>query len=92
MACHGIVTKGEAIHSDRAAEVQQGRITPEERRKGGRKRFKELRKRGVSKDLAAQTAGSAHGPWRIANSPAPALALPNAYLDSLGLPAMVVGS
>ena len=25
---------------------------------------------GVSKDLAAQTAGSAHGPWHIANSPA----------------------
>jgi RNA-directed DNA polymerase len=60
--------------------------------KRGRTRFKELRKRGVSKDLAAQTAGSAHGPWRIANSPALALALPNAYLDSLGLPAMVVRS
>ena len=60
--------------------------------KRGRTRFKELRKRGVSKDLAAQTAGSAHGPWRVANSPALALALPNAYLDSLGLPAMVVRS
>jgi RNA-directed DNA polymerase len=60
--------------------------------KRGRTRFKELRKRGVSTDLAAQTAGSAHGPWRIANSPALALALPNAYLDSLGLPAMVVRS
>jgi RNA-directed DNA polymerase len=60
--------------------------------KRGRTRFKELRKRGVSKDLAAQTAGSAHGPWRIANSPALTLALPNAYFDSLGLPAMVVRS
>jgi RNA-directed DNA polymerase len=38
--------------------------------KRGRTRFKELRKRGVSKDLAAQTAGSSHGPWRIAKSPA----------------------
>ncbi len=28
-------------------------------------------------DLAAQTAGSAHGPWRISNSPALAIALPN---------------
>src|ERR1700726_169833 len=60
--------------------------------KRGRTRFKELRKRGVSKDLAAQTAGSAHGPWRIANSPGLALALPNAYFDSLGLLPMVVRS
>jgi len=58
--------------------------------KHGRKRFKELRKRGIGKDLAAQTAGSAHGPWRIANSPALNCALPNAYFASLGLPAMVV--
>jgi RNA-directed DNA polymerase len=54
--------------------------------KRGRVRFAELRKRGVGKDLAAQTAGSAHGPWRLANSPALAIALPNAYFDSLGLP------
>ena len=44
-------------------------------------RFAELRKRGVGKDLAAQTAGSAHGPWRLANSPALQFALPNAYFD-----------
>jgi len=60
--------------------------------KRGRTRFKELRKRGVSQDLAAQTAGSAHGPWRIAKSPALNIALPNAYFDSLGLPAMVIRS
>ena len=60
--------------------------------KKGRTRFRELRKRGVSKDLAAQTAGSAHGPWRIANSPALSLALPNAYFDALGFPAMVIRS
>jgi RNA-directed DNA polymerase len=52
----------------------------------GSVRFAELRKRGVSKDLAAQTAGSAHGPWRLANSPALSFALPNAYFDSLGIP------
>src|SRR5713226_721232 len=46
--------------------------------KRGRTRFKELRKRGVRKDLAAQTAGSAHRPCRIANSPALAFALANA--------------
>jgi RNA-directed DNA polymerase len=60
--------------------------------KRGRKRFRELRKRGVGKDLAAQTAGSPHGPWRIANSPALSIALPNAYFAELGLPPMVVRS
>ncbi len=54
--------------------------------KRGKVRFAELRKRGVSKDLAAQTAGSAHGPWRLANSPALTFALPNAYFNSLGIP------
>jgi len=60
--------------------------------KRGRTRFRELRKRNVSKDLAAQTAGSPHGPWRIANSPALAIALPNAYFAGLGLPLMVARS
>jgi RNA-directed DNA polymerase len=32
--------------------------------KRGRVRFAELSKRGVSRNLAAKTAGSAHGPWR----------------------------
>ncbi len=54
--------------------------------KRGSVRFAELRKRGVGKELAAKTAGSAHGPWRLANSPALAYALPNAYFDSLGIP------
>jgi hypothetical protein len=39
--------------------------------KRGKVRFAELRKRGVGKDLAAQTAGSAHGPWRLAESARP---------------------
>lgn len=58
--------------------------------KRGRVRFAELRDRGVGTDLAAQTAGSAHGPWRLANSPALAIALPNAYFDSLGIPRLTV--
>jgi RNA-directed DNA polymerase len=58
--------------------------------KSGPTRFAELRKRGVSLALAANTAGSAHGPWRLAHSPALAVALPNAYFDSLGLPRLVV--
>ena len=56
--------------------------------KRGRTRFAELRKRKVSKDLAAKTAGSAHGPWNLSRSPALSIALPNAYFDSLGLPAL----
>jgi RNA-directed DNA polymerase len=53
--------------------------------KHGRARFAELRRRGVGRDLAAQTAGSPHGPWRLSNSPALSLSLPNAYFRSLGL-------
>jgi RNA-directed DNA polymerase len=53
--------------------------------KRGRTRFAELRRRGVGRDLAAQTAGSPHGPWRLANSPALTIALPTASLSSLGL-------
>jgi RNA-directed DNA polymerase len=60
--------------------------------KRGQKRFRELRKRGVGKDLAAQTAGSPHRPWRIANSPALSMALPNAYFAELGLPPRVARS
>ena len=59
--------------------------------KRGSVRFAELRKRGVDKELAACTAGSAHGPWRLANSPALAKALPNAYFDSLGIPRLTGG-
>jgi RNA-directed DNA polymerase len=58
----------------------------------GRTRFRELRKRGVGQDLAASTAGSPHGPWRIANSPALTIASPNAYFAKLELPPMVVRS
>jgi len=54
--------------------------------KGGTVRYRHLRNRGVDSALAARTAGSAHGPWRLANSPALHLALPNAYFDSLALP------
>jgi len=54
--------------------------------KRGKTRFAELRKRGVGKDLAAQTAGSSRGLWHISRSPALSIALPGAYFDSLGLP------
>jgi RNA-directed DNA polymerase len=53
--------------------------------KRGRTRFARLRRRGVGRDLAAQTAGSPHGPWRLSNSPALTIALPNAFFASLGV-------
>jgi RNA-directed DNA polymerase len=53
--------------------------------KYGPARFAELRRRGVGRDLAAQTAGSPRGPWRLANSPALTIALPNGFFASLGL-------
>jgi RNA-directed DNA polymerase len=55
----------------------------------GKVRFAKLRHRGVGRDLAAPTAGSAHGPWRLAGRPALPYALPLAYFDSLGLPRLV---
>jgi RNA-directed DNA polymerase len=54
--------------------------------KRGTVRYRNLRKRGVNADLAARTAGSAHGSWRIADSPALHIAFPNSYFDSLALP------
>jgi RNA-directed DNA polymerase len=53
--------------------------------KRGSTRYAELRRRGVGRDLAAQTVGNPYGPWRLSISPALTLALPNAHLQSLGL-------
>jgi len=53
--------------------------------KRGQKRFAELRRRGIAKDLAARTAGSVHGPWRLSRSPALSFVFPNAHFSSLGL-------
>lgn len=50
----------------------------------GKRRFKELRKLGVGKDLAAQTAGSRKGNWHNSRSPALNFALPGRVLAELG--------
>jgi RNA-directed DNA polymerase len=52
----------------------------------GRRRYRELRKRGVSQGLAWNTCKSAHGPWRLSRSPALAIALPGQSFDRLGVP------
>jgi RNA-directed DNA polymerase len=57
--------------------------------RNGWNRLSQLLKRGVPRRLAAQTASSAHGPWRIAASPGLNIALSNAVLAALGLPSLV---
>jgi RNA-directed DNA polymerase len=52
----------------------------------GRAGYRELRTRGVSRDLAWNTCKSAHGPWRLSRSPALAIALPARCFRALGLP------
>jgi RNA-directed DNA polymerase len=59
--------------------------------KRGKVRFRKLCDRGVSRKLAATTAGNTHGPWHIANSPALSHAFPIAYFDSLGVPRLFAG-
>ena len=58
--------------------------------KTGRNRYQELVNRGVRRDLAADTAGARRGPWRVSQSPALTIALPNAYLHLLGIPKLCV--
>lgn len=55
----------------------------------GPTRYQELTARGVDPKMAAQTASSGHGPWRMSNSPAPRIAMKNAYFKGLGLPSLV---
>jgi RNA-directed DNA polymerase len=43
---------------------------------------------GVRGRLAANTAGSGHGPWHLARSKALNIALSNAYFRSRGLPSL----
>ena len=49
------------------------------------RRFWELRRLGVSRDLAAKTVGSCHGPWRLSKSPALHKALSTQFFQALGL-------
>lgn len=56
----------------------------------GRRGYRELVKHGVSRDLAWNTAKSAHGPWRLSRSPGLAFALTAKYFASLGLPKLFV--
>jgi RNA-directed DNA polymerase len=50
--------------------------------KRGRTRYKRLRRLGVGRELAANTAGSSHGPWRLSASPALHIALSKAFFTT----------
>jgi len=52
----------------------------------GRAGYRMLRRLGVKRVLAWNTAKSARGPWRLSKSPALVQALPNRYFKDLGLP------
>ena len=52
----------------------------------GSKGYRMLRRLGVDRFLAWNTAKSAHGYWRLSGSPALTRALPNRYFKNLGLP------
>jgi len=55
----------------------------------GRKGYRMLRRLGIDRQLAWNTAKSAHGPWRLSASPALYYAMPNKYFRDLGLPELV---
>ena len=60
--------------------------------KNGPKRYKELRRRGIARLLAAVASGSPTGFWRMSGHPAVQKALRNHVFDSLGLPRIYVAS
>lgn len=60
--------------------------------KNGRNRFRELRRRGVSKLHAAFAAGSPTGFWRMSGHVGVQQALRNHYFDSIDLPRLAASS
>ena len=54
----------------------------------GRRRYRELRRRGVPAEWAKVTAGSSLGPWHMSLNRAMSQALSNRSLQSLGLPTL----
>jgi RNA-directed DNA polymerase len=54
----------------------------------GSTRRNELRRRGVGRYLAATTASSGKGPWRISLTLALNIALPSSFFSALGLPSL----
>ena len=57
----------------------------------GRSGYRELKRRGITTDLAWNTFKSAHGPWRLSQSPALVYALPTSVFQRMGLPRLANG-
>jgi len=66
----------------------QRRLRSYQWKQWGARGYRELRGRGVSRELAWNTCKSAHGAWRLSMSPALAIALPTCYFVKLGLPSL----
>jgi len=64
----------------------QRRLRSYQWKQWGSRGYRELRRRGVSRDLAWNTCKSAHGAWRLSMSPALGIALPIQHFVRLGLP------
>jgi RNA-directed DNA polymerase len=64
----------------------QRRLRSYQWKQWGSRGYRELRRRGVSRDLAWNTGKSAHGAWRLSMSPALGIALTTQHLVRLGLP------
>jgi Reverse transcriptase (RNA-dependent DNA polymerase) len=54
----------------------------------GRSGYRRLRVLGIERELAWNTAKSAHGPWRLSKSPALHYAMDAQYFTTLGLPTL----
>jgi len=82
-----------AVGAEGTGRMDPAKVTerPVETVEAGPHTLQGVKGRGVAKDLAAQTAGSSHGPWRISKSPALNYALPNVFFTKLGLPTLAPG-
>jgi len=56
--------------------------------RSGKRRYAQLRRLGLGRDLAARTAGTQKGPWRLSRTQALSYAMPSTYFDQLGLPSL----
>src|SRR5882724_4699606 len=52
----------------------------------GPRGYRELRRRGVSVREAWNVSKSAHGPWRLSQTPALSVAMPTSFFSAMGLP------
>jgi RNA-directed DNA polymerase len=64
----------------------QRRLRSYQWKQWGSRGYRELRRRGVSRDLAWNTSKSAHRAWRLSMTPALSIALPTKHFVALGLP------